>query len=493
MSSGLGVFHILKRASELFPYQEVIASEGRTTYKKIYEDALRLANFLKKEGIGDGDVIAILDFNNIKYMTLVYAASLINAVVYPVNFKLPYYSIKRNLEIAKVKAIFCGRIFGELVKLTDLDCYDLSEFNEWIKNNNSLNSEPDPSSDFALLFNSNEKELQAVIYTQEQLHLAVMSLISHLCIANSNLKLDYNDTILSLINMNYIFSWGSIFIAPLIGAKLVLLDWFHPDDALKIISQENVTYLFAFPSMIDAIIEKYSNFPNLKVLVGGDIITPYLAHKLREAKIDYYYLFSSEIHLALGTSMVQSKYRKAVDANRIYPLPFVELKVIKGDFKEAAINEVGEIFCKTSWNPRIIYSRDNRANFKGWYKTGTIGMKEEDGGINILGFSDRIIRSGDEIIPANYIEALIKDVARNSEIIVLGVPDEKWGERPIAFVKGWNVEVSRIWEYLYYNLEKGRISKWWVPLQIYVVDELPSLDSEENKSELLRLIKTRRK
>ncbi len=470
MPHTFGIIHALKRAVSIFPNQEILASDGRTTYKKLYEDSLRIASFLRREGIGDGDVIAVFDFNTLRYVSLIYAASLVNAIVYPVNFRTSYSFIKRTFDIAKPKAVFCSRPFESLMEMLNVNYFSLENYTEWVRSNEPIFAAPDIKSDFALFFNDDEENLRGILYSQYHFPSLTLSMISQLSIANPSMLMNHTDAILSLININNVFSWGSIFFAPLIGAKLVLVDTFSPDYIFRLIENEGITFILAVPKMMQSLVRERSNLGNLKALIGGGLISPRLDADLRSAGVNYIYIYGSELLLALGVSMNRGKSEKGREPNKVYPLPFVEMKIIKDDFQEANINEPGEIVCKSVWIPKIFYSSEKNLYFDGWYRTGDLGLKKEDGGIVYLGKINKAMKEGRNFIPTYYLENLIRDVANNAEVSFTAVYDENYGKRPVAILKGRNIDVSEVWNYLHYNSRVGRIDKSWLPLNIVVLD-----------------------
>lgn len=87
-----------------------------------------------------------------------------------------------------------------------------------------------------------------------------------------------------------------------------------------------------------------------------------------------------------------------------------------------------------------------------------------------------MIKSGGEWIPSSVLESIISEIPAVEQVAVLGYPDQKWGERPMAVVKlkpGQRTDQKEILEYLRDAVNKGRINKWWLPDKIVFVDNMP--------------------
>ncbi|HIH78173.1 MAG TPA: long-chain fatty acid--CoA ligase, partial [Halobacteria archaeon] len=95
-----------------------------------------------------------------------------------------------------------------------------------------------------------------------------------------------------------------------------------------------------------------------------------------------------------------------------------------------------------------------------------------DGGIRILDRVKDAIKSGGEWIPTSILESVISEINGVELVAVVGRQDEKWGERPIAFIVG-SITEEEIKDYLNRLVEDGKIAKWWIPDEIKFLDEMP--------------------
>jgi len=113
----------------------------------------------------------------------------------------------------------------------------------------------------------------------------------------------------------------------------------------------------------------------------------------------------------------------------------------------------------------------------GWFHTGDMAKVDEDGYIIIADRITDVIRSGSEMVPTVLLENLTASSEQVLEATFVGVPDEKWGERPMAIVKpapGATVTEEDVYQYLQdEGIAKGKITKWMLPEYIVICDSIP--------------------
>ena len=157
------------------------------------------------------------------------------------------------------------------------------------------------------------------------------------------------------------------------------------------------------------------------------------------------------------------------------PVPLVDLQ-IKSEDDSHNSGHPGEIVVRAPWLTNY-YAKDEEASNKlwsgGWLHTGDVGYLDQS---NFLTISDRIkdvIKSGGEWISSIDIERLITLCEGVNEVAVVGINDDKWGERPVAWVKASNLTSEFIREHLKSYVEDGTIPAWAIPEKIEFVNEIP--------------------
>jgi acyl-CoA synthetase (AMP-forming)/AMP-acid ligase II len=183
---------------------------------------------------------------------------------------------------------------------------------------------------------------------------------------------------------------------------------------------------------------------------------------------------SPEDHDISGTEEEKAKKLKRLSSIG-RPMSDIEMKVIDDDGNDLPPNEVGEIVAR---GPRVMsgYWKDEEKTGKtidkdGWVHTGDMGYMDEDGYFFLAGrATDMIIRAGENISPEE-VEGVLFSYPKIDDVAVIGVPDEEWGEVPMAVVvvkKGQEATAEEIMEYCRANLASFKR-----PRSVAFMDELP--------------------
>ena len=111
--------------------------------------------------------------------------------------------------------------------------------------------------------------------------------------------------------------------------------------------------------------------------------------------------------------------------------------------------------------------------------------------------SDRIkdlIKSGAEFIPSAVLESAISDIPEVESVAVIGIPDSRWGERPVAYIKtrsNQKLDDSRIRDYLMTMVDAGKMQKWWIPDKFVTIEAMPMTGTGKIDKKALRQISGR--
>ncbi len=270
------------------------------------------------------------------------------------------------------------------------------------------------------------------------------------------------------------------FAAPIVGAKIVLLEKFSADAALKTIQQEQCTAIGVVPThivrMLAADIEKYDLSSLRFIRSAGGYLSPQIAAEAEKR-------MNAVITSDLGTQDIGSISGCSVDDTPDIrrrtvgrPLPGNKIKILNS---EGAVlkDEVGELWFRGPNSPAGYY-RDIDATMKvfdsaGWATTGDL-VKFDNDNLWIMGRKkDMIIRGGQNIYPPE-IEGLLNEHPAIASVSVIGIPDAEYGERAVAFVipkKDAMISLNQIKGFLI----NRKVAKYKIPEYLEIIDHFPTV------------------
>jgi fatty-acyl-CoA synthase len=236
---------------------------------------------------------------------------------------------------------------------------------------------------------------------------------------------------------------------------------------------------------------KEVDLSRLKIMVGGASFPKGLARKALQLGIDAYAAYGMSETCPVLTvcnlkpHMLQWDMERQLDV-RIktgFPIPLVQLKVVDERGKPLPMDgrSQGEIVVRAPWLTQG-YLKDPQRSEElwsgGWLHTGDIATMDPEGYVRITDRLKDVIKSGGEWISSLELESLISQHEAVLEVAVVGVPHEKWGERPLALVvpkpeaprSGLEEDLRR---FLQRFVEEGKISKWSIPDRILLCEVIP--------------------
>jgi malonyl-CoA/methylmalonyl-CoA synthetase len=266
------------------------------------------------------------------------------------------------------------------------------------------------------------------------------------------------------------------------GAKVVMCDEFSPETVVHFLSTQkgefSCTLFMGVPTMYLKMMEKMEeekkDFHHLRLLASGS--APLLPKDFGRI----HKVFGKEPLEREGMSETGMNFSNPLRGVRKpgsigLPLPNVEVRILNPEtFQNVKPGEVGEIWLK---GPNVTPGywrkpKETEAVFvEGWFRTGDLGKKDEDGYYYITDRLKHIIISGGENISPKELESVINQHQKVAESCVVGIPDEKWGEKVVAAVvlkPGMALSEKEIKEYC-----KSHLLDWKCPKEVFFSQELP--------------------
>ena len=266
------------------------------------------------------------------------------------------------------------------------------------------------------------------------------------------------------------------------GSHVVMLDQFSPEPVINVLTKkegEHVCTLFMgvpsmYGKMMDYVQEKVMDFEHIRLWTSGS--APLLPRDFEKIKR----IFGKEPVEREGMSETGMNFSNPLRGVRKpgsigLPLPDLQVRIVDPEkFVDVVPGQTGEIWLK---GPAITpgYWRKQeetaRAFENGWFRTGDLGRIDEDGYYYLTDRLKNIIISGGENISPKEIETVINQFDGVVESSVVGIPDEKWGEKVVAAVvtkPGSRVKPQEIQEFC-----KEHLHNWKCPKDIVFLEELP--------------------
>jgi len=401
-------------------------------------------------GIGRGDRVAILATNCPDYLTLLYACARLGALLVPLNWRLAVDEQMFILSDASAKALLVEQALAAVLAplravLPDARVIGLDfappgglVFDALLDaaSGDAGNPHVDFSSPLVVVYTSGTtgRPKGAVLRQEALLWNAVMSQHMH--------GLTADDHVLTVLPM---FHVGGLNIqttpALQLGATVTLHQRFTPDETLRTIARDRPTLTVLVPSTIQAIIEHpawhATDVSSLRAVTTGSTQVPQpLIDAVRARGVPVLQVYGSTetcpiaIYTPLGGDLTRP-------GSTGLPGLMCEARVVDDNGCELAAGTAGEVvlrgpnvFCEY-WGNKAATAEALR---DGWYYSGDIGMRDRDGYFFIHERKNNVIISGGENIYPAEVERVLTDHPAVAEAAVIGRPDAKWQEVPIAFV-----------------------------------------------------------
>jgi fatty-acyl-CoA synthase len=512
---------VVERAERFSPERKVVfrrpdGSVGRTTFGACAERARRLGTALQRLGLEPGDPVATLMWNQPEHLEVYFAVPSMGAVMHTLNPRLHRDELSFIVNDAEDRAVIVDESLLEVFETFRGD----REFEHVIVVSRS-GSVPDGCHDYERLLDesepmqwpeADERAAAAMCYTSgttgrpKGVVYSHRSLVLHsLVAALPDVKdISRRDTLLPVVPMFHANAWGLIYTAALMGSSVVLpgpkLDAVN---VLDLLASERVTVSAGVPTVWMAVLEAIQAEPDrwdltaLRTLVVGGSAAP-------KSLLSGFDRFGLTIVHAWGmteTSPLGSVCRLPLeldDASEAEQYdyrgrqgtasPFVEIRG-RGDDGELIPwddEAMGELEVRGPWVARAYHRGQGAEKFTddGWFATGDVVKIDAHGNLRICDRSKDLVKSGGEWISSVDLENLLMAHESVAEAAVIAIPDDRWGERPLAVVvarDGHQVEPDELRRHL-----GTEYAKWQIPDRFEVIDEIPRTATGKFKKTALR-------
>jgi fatty-acyl-CoA synthase len=251
--------------------------------------------------------------------------------------------------------------------------------------------------------------------------------------------------------MFHVHAWGVPYVATMLGVKQVYPGRYVPDLLLELIEKEGVTFSHCVPTIMHMLLKhphaQRMDLSGWKVIIGGAAMSRTLCLEAMGRGIDVFTGYGMSetcpiltlAHLTPEMLELSPEEQAAVRCKTGRSLPLVDLKIVDAALQEQPRDNAtpGEIVVRSPWLTQG-YLKDRKASEHlwegGWLHTGDVAVRDESGYVRITDRSKDIIKVAGEWVSSLELEDIIAHHHGVAEVAVVGVLDEKWGERPLALV-----------------------------------------------------------
>lgn len=488
-------------------------SSRRASYCEVGSRAQRLAAALKRSGIKQGDRVGTFCWNTQEHLESYFAIPCMGAVLHTLNLRLFPEQLIYIINHAGDRAIIVddslvpllARIAPDLRTVEHFIVVgdgDASGLGDVLRYEEIIAAEPsgiewpeiEERSAAAMCYTSGTTgNPKGVVYSHRSTYLHSLAVCS-----GSTFGFTEYDRILPIVPMFHANAWGLPYAGWFAGSDFIMPGRFLQAEALcRLMAAERPTFAGAVPTIWNDVLRHAESNPvdlsSLRMIIcGGSAVPRSLMERFEQRFgvkiVQAWGMTETSPMCALayppkGCSGEQEFHWRAKTGRVKHG---VELRIVDGDTVLPWDGKsVGEIEVRGPWITASYYGDDAPEKFHdGWLRTGDMGSVDPKGFIQITDRAKDVIKSGGEWISTVELENAIMAHPDVVEAAVIGVPDEKWDERPLACVVLKESSAATA-EHLRAFLA-GRVVKWWVPERWAFISEVPKTSVGKFDKKVLR-------
>jgi len=489
----LTITALYRRGRDIFPGSEVVTFQGessrRATFAEVSTRAEKLASALRRLGVREGTRVGTFSWNNQEHQEAYLAVPCMGAVLHTLNLRLAPDQLAWIINHAEDEVIIVDESLAPALakvkdQLTTVKHFVTtgSEYDELLAAESGGFEWPDidERSAASMCYTTGTTgDPKGVVYSHRSVYL-------HSLAQWGAFSLREDDRLLVIVPMFHVNAWGFPYTAWMLGADLLMPSRFLQADPLcNFIQQEQPTVAFGVPTVWSDVLRHVDankrDLSSLRLVVcGGSAVPRSLMEQFQERHgvriIQAWGMTETSPVAAIAfpprgaTPEVEMQWRSKT--GRV--VAGVELRTVddEGNTLPADGASVGEIEVRGPWITGSYFRVEAPDKFHdGWLKTGDVGHVDPSGFVQITDRSKDVIKSGGEWISSVELENALAGHPDVMEATVIGVPDDRWQERPLALVvlkDGSAATPDDLQAFL-----ASRVARWWVPERWAFVGEIP--------------------
>lgn len=501
--------NLLQQAARHHRCSEVVSVIHGQTCRHTYADcelrARKAASALTALGIGTGDRVATLAWNDHRHYELYFGITGIGAICHTINPRLFLEQLVYIVNDAQDRILFYSSDFAEIVAQLMPQCPSVER---WVLIDDAYAAADRPSSqpgyeqllaqqddsfewpefdertDAFLCYTSGTTgQPKGVIYT----HRATVLHAYAVALPDSQ-NISASEVVLPVVPMFHANAWESPFSATLTGAKLVLPGGKLDGESLyRLIEDEGVTFSIGVPTiwlnMLAYLRQNKLKLHTLRRLLLGGSATPLsMMEAYAEMGVEVVQGWGMTETAAMTTTARPLAKHKMHSAAQMREQVFVtagravagaDVRTVDEEGHEIAwgTGRPGDLQVRAPWVISRYFKADALATVQGWLPTGDIALIDADGYVRLTDRSKDVIKSGGEWISSVELENLAIAIPGVQLAACIAGRHERWGERPVLVVQP--KEGAQLTEVQVLSAFEGKVAKWWMPDAVVFVEQLP--------------------
>ena len=500
------------------------------TYAEFFKRVNRLANVLKNMGLQAGDVVAVMDWDSHRYLEAYFAVPMSGMILQTVNVRLAEDKVLYTINHAKPKALLLNAEFEPMAKNYRYEAPSIEKI-IWLDDTGFADAEcgeDDTKTQQASMPDYAEGEYEAmlaavsdefdfpdfdentiattfytsgttgdpkgVFFTHRQIVLQTLASTLATALNAEGQGVRYNDVYMPMTPLFHVHAWCWPYGATMIGLKQVYPGRYIPELLVDLIEQHKVTLSHGVPTILQMLLKEIATrgrkFKSLKLMVGGSKINEGLAKNAIDSGIEFMPGFGmSESCPVVARAVFDDKTDvMSMDEQISYrclsgsPIMLVSMEIWDENGKPLPMDgeSTGELVMRSPWLTQSYFKNPDAVDELwrgGWMHTQDIACITADGTLKITDRLKDVIKSGGEWVSSLEVENILSFHPCVAEVAVIGVADEKWGERPLALVvlkpEYVDIKAEEILALGHQAVEKGYLPKYGVPSEIRFLAEIP--------------------
>jgi fatty-acyl-CoA synthase len=500
------------------PDQEIVyRGQLRFSYRQLRERICRLANTLVSLGIKQGDTVAVMDWDSNRYLECFFAVPMIGAVLHTINVRLSPEQILYTIDHAEDDVLLVNSEFLPLLeqikgRIDTVKTYVLlhddgptpashipfaGEYEELLAAAAPEFTFPDfdENTRATTFYTTGTTGMpKGVYFSHRQLVLHTFGVMTSLSTSATQGRLHREDVYMPITPMFHVHAWGLPYVATCMGLKQVYPGRYMPDHLLELIEKEKVTFSHCVPTILHMLLKSpvvdRVDLSRWKVIIGGAAMTKALCIEAMGRGIDLFtgYGMSETCpiltfsHLKPEMLDAEPDVQAEIRCKTGLALSLVELRIVGEGMQDMPRDgrSTGEIVVRAPWLTQG-YLKDHKASEKlwegGYLHTNDVATIDPQGYVKITDRTKDVLKVAGEWISSLELEDILVHHPAVGEAAVIGLPDEKWGERPLALIVVKPDHQGQVTEKTFLHhvrgyADKGVVSKQVVLLRVRFVEAI---------------------